>query len=116
MLYLKDEAQTWVNASENTAEADDAVKHIDSNGAVLTARNTMTLIKYLSVKGGSFMAKCVTAVQNISLAPENAEHIEGRISGKQIVILTEFVKKPLNLRRCDPSRCYKNSVKTNFND
>jgi len=48
MLYLKDEAQTWVN----TAEADDAVKHIDSNVAVLTARNTMTLIKYLSVKGG----------------------------------------------------------------
>ncbi len=88
MLYLKDEAQTWVNASENTAEADDAVKHIDSNGAVLTARNTMTLIKYLSVKGGSFMAKCVTAVQNISLAPENAEHIEGGISGQQIVILT----------------------------
>ena len=62
------------------------------------------------------MAKRVTAVRNISLVPENAEHIEGRISGQQIVILTEFVKKPRHLQRCNPSRCYKNSVKTNFSD
>ena len=45
LLYLEDEAQAW-------AEADDAVKHIDSNSAVLTASNTVTLIKYLSVGGG----------------------------------------------------------------
>ena len=75
MLYLEDEAQAWV-------EADDAVKHIDSNGAVLTSSNTVTLIKYLSVRGGGFMAKCITAVRNISLVSENAKHIEGRISGQ----------------------------------
>ena len=85
LLYLEDEAQAW-------AEADDAVKHIDSNGAVFTASNTVTLIKYLSVGGGGFMANRVTAVRNISLVPENAEHIEGCISGQQIVILAEFVK------------------------
>ena len=107
LLYLEDKEQAW-------AEADDAVKHIDSNSAVLTASNTVTLINFLSVKGGGFMAKRVTAVRNILLVPENAEHIEGCINGQQIVILTEFVKKPLNLRRCDPSRCYKNSVKNNF--
>ena len=83
----------------------DAVKHIDSNGAALTAINTVTLIKYLSVKGGGFMAKRVTVVRNIPLAPEKAEHIEGRISGQQIAILAEFVKRSLHSRRCDPSRC-----------
>jgi len=107
LLYLEDEAQAW-------AEAEDAVKHIDRNSAVLTASNTVTLIKYLSVGGGGFMANRVTAVRNISLVPENAEHIEGCISGQQIVILAEFVKKSLHSRRCDPSRCYKNSVKNNF--
>ena len=38
------------------------------------------------------MANRVTAVRNISLVPENAEHIEGRISSQQIVILADFVK------------------------
>ena len=107
LLYLEDEAQAW-------AEADDAVKHIDSNSAVLTASNTVTLIKYLSVGGGGFMANRVTAVRNISLVPETAKHIEGCISGQQIVILAEFVKKSLHSRRCNPNRCYKNSVKNNF--
>jgi protein PhnA len=32
-------------------------------------------------------------VRNISLVPDNPEHIEGRVEGQQIVILTKFVKK-----------------------
>jgi len=45
------------------------------------------------VKGGGFTAKRGTAVRNIRLVADNAEHIEGRISGQLIVILTQFVKK-----------------------
>ena len=62
-------------------------------GAVLSVGDTVTLIKDLSVKGAGFRAKRGTAVRGISLVQDNAGHIEGRINGQQIVILTEFVKK-----------------------
>jgi len=32
-------------------------------------------------------------VRRISLVHDNAEHIEGKVDGIQIVILTKFVKK-----------------------
>ena len=66
---------------------------MDSNGAVLEAGDTVTLIKDLNVKGAGFTAKRGTAVRNISLVPDTPEHIEGRVNGQQIVILTQFVKK-----------------------
>jgi protein PhnA len=72
---------------------DGAVKHIDSNGTVLEAGDTVTLIKDLNVKGAGFTAKRGTAVRGISLVADNPEHIEGRVNGQQIVILTKFVKK-----------------------
>ncbi|MFT4681576.1 MAG: protein PhnA, partial [Flavobacteriales bacterium] len=40
-----------------------------------------------------FTAKRGTAVRNISLVHDNAEHIEGKVNGQQIVIITQFVKK-----------------------
>jgi len=45
------------------------------------------------VKGANFTAKRGTAVRGISLVADNPAHIEGRVSGQQIVILTKFVKK-----------------------
>jgi protein PhnA len=51
------------------------------------------LIKDLPVKGAGFTAKRGTPVRNISVVPDNAGHIEGRVNGQHIVILTEFVKK-----------------------
>jgi protein PhnA len=53
----------------------------------------VTLIKDLKVKGAGFTAKRGTAVRNITLVRDNAGHIEGKVSGQQIVILTEFVKR-----------------------
>ena len=67
--------------------------HKDSNGTVLANGDTVTLIKDLPVKGAGFTAKRGTAVRNISLVPDNAGHIEGRVEGQRIVILTQFVKK-----------------------
>lgn len=59
---------------------------------VLQAGDTVTLIKDLDVKGSSLTAKRGTAVRNIGLT-SNPEHIEGRVDGQRIVILTKFVKK-----------------------
>jgi protein PhnA len=93
MLYLDDETLVWAQATGEGDSEEDAVKHIDSNGAVLEAGDTVTLIKDLNVKGANFTAKRGTAVRGISLVADNPEQIEGRVEGQQIVILTKFVKK-----------------------
>jgi len=95
MLYLEDETLAWAKAVANDTSEVNAgdVKHVDSNGAVLLAGDTVTLIKDLTVKGAGFTAKRGISVRGISLVPDNAEHIEGRVQGQQIVILTKFVKK-----------------------
>lgn len=93
MLYLEDDTLAWAQAAGEGESSDDEVKHLDSNGVVLAAGDTVTLIKDLNVKGAGFTAKRGTAVRGISLVSDNAEHIEGRVNGQQIVILTKFVKK-----------------------
>ncbi len=93
IAYLEPENLEWAEAGLAEEDEDSGVIHRDTNGAVLTAGDTVTLIKDLNVKGAGFTAKRGTAVRNISLVPDNAGHIEGRVSGQQIVILTEFVKK-----------------------
>lgn len=93
MMYLDDETLAWAKATGEGASDDDTVRHVDSNGAVLEAGDTVTLIKDLNVKGANFTAKRGTAVRGISLVADNPEHIEGKVNGQQIVILTKFVKK-----------------------
>jgi len=90
MLYLDDEVLAWAKAG---MADENAVKHVDSNGALLEAGDTVTLIKDLDVKGSSITAKRGTAVRGIRLVQDNAEQIEGRVDGQTIVILTKFVKK-----------------------
>lgn len=86
-LYLDDETRAW---ADNVAPVTD---HKDSNGVPLSQGDTVVLIKDLPVKGAGFTAKRGTAVRGISLVVENSAHIEGRVEGQRIVILTEFVKK-----------------------
>jgi protein PhnA len=93
MLYLDDATLAWAQATGDHLSEDDKVIHRDSNGVVLSAGDTFTLIKDLTVKGANFTAKRGTAVRGISLVADNADHIEGRVNGQQIVILTQFVKK-----------------------
>lgn len=93
MLYLDEETLVWAQAMGEEKNDKNAVKHIDSNGVTLIAGDTVTLIKDLTVKGANFTAKRGTSVRGISLVPDNPEHIEGRVNGQQIVILTKFVKK-----------------------
>ena len=89
MLYLDDETLAWAKAGMTEDEA----KHVDSNGVRLVGGDSVVLIKDLVVKGAGFTAKRGTPVRNISLVKDNVEHIEGKINGQQIVILTQYVKK-----------------------
>jgi protein PhnA len=92
MLYLDDDTLAWAKAGL-ASDDEDEIKHIDSNGNVLKTGDSVVLIKDLNVKGGGFTAKRGTAVRNISLVHDNPEHIEGRVEGQMIVILTKYVKK-----------------------
>jgi len=94
MLYLEEDILAKAQADTGSLDDDSLdIKHIDSNGVLIEAGDTIVLIKDLNVKGTSFTAKRGTAVRNISLVQDNADQIEGRVNGQQIVILTKFVKK-----------------------
>jgi len=93
MLYLDDETLNWAKATGEDREKEEALVHIDSNGTILENGDTVVLIKDLDVKGAGFTAKRGTAVRNIRLVHDNPEHIEGKINGQGIVILTQYVKK-----------------------
>ena len=92
MMYLDDDTQAWAEATGEGSN-EDAVVHKDSNGAILQNGDSVVLIKDLKVSGGGFTAKRGTAVRRISLVHDNPEHIEGRVEGQHIVILTKYVKK-----------------------
>lgn len=93
MLYLDDDTLAWAKAGAATAStAENEAPTLDSNGVVLQAGDTVTLIKDLPVKGAGFTAKRGTAVRGISLT-NNPEQIEGRVNGQRIVLLTKFLKK-----------------------
>lgn len=93
MLFLDEATQAWAQATGEGAGKEEGGRHVDSNGTPLEAGDTVTLIKDLNVKGANFTAKRGTVVRGISLVTDNPEHIEARVSGQQIVILTKFVKK-----------------------
>lgn len=91
MFYIDEETLALARATGEGEEA--APKHVDSNGAELSAGDSVVLIKDLDVKGSSLTAKRGTTVRNIRLDPDNNEFIEGKVDGQQIVILTKYVKK-----------------------
>ncbi|MCW8917311.1 MAG: PhnA domain-containing protein [Gammaproteobacteria bacterium] len=93
MLYLDEETLAWAEAQGDGTGSEETLQHRDCNGVELQAGDTVTIIKDLNVKGSSLVAKRGTAVRNISLVRDNAEQIEGRVEGQQIVILTKFVKR-----------------------
>jgi protein PhnA len=90
-VSLDEAVLEWAGA-EATAAGDQLV-HKDAYGAVLEAGDTILLTQNLNVKGTNFTAPKGTAVKKIRLVPDNAEHIEGKINGDTIVILTKYVKK-----------------------
>ncbi|HIP12499.1 MAG TPA: alkylphosphonate utilization protein [Arcobacter sp.] len=91
LLICPECAHEW-SGTQNEENSEDIVVHRDTNGVILSAGDTVTIIKDLNVKGAGFTAKRGTAVRNISLA-SNPEQIEGRVNGVKIVLLTCFLKK-----------------------
>lgn len=89
MLYLDEETLAWADAG---VVAVNSQPTRDSNGTVLQNGDTVTLIKDLPVKGAGFTAKRGTAVRGITLT-ENPEHIEGRVNGQRIVLVSAYLKK-----------------------
>ncbi len=89
MMYLEEDVEKWAKQGL----VDSKVIHKDANGATLLSGDNVVLIQDLNVKGANFTAKRGTAVRRITLVKDNAEHIEGKINGQHIVILTKYVKK-----------------------
>jgi len=93
MMYLDDETLEWAKATGEGEEESEKIIHRDVNGNILENGDSVVLVKDLKVKGSSMVAKQGTAVRRISLDHENAEYIEGKVDGQQIVIITKYVKK-----------------------
>ena len=93
MMYLDDEALVLARATGEDKDESEKIIHRDVNGVILENGDSVVLIKDLKVKGSSMVAKQGTAVRNIRLDHENAEYIEGKVDGQQIVIITKYVKK-----------------------
>jgi len=93
MLYLDEDTLKWAKATDEGIDESDKIIHRDVNGVILETGDSVVLIKDLKVKGSSLVAKQGTAVRRISLDPDNAEYIEGKVGPTQIVIITKYVKK-----------------------
>ncbi|KAF1689037.1 zinc ribbon domain-containing protein YjdM [Pseudoxanthomonas koreensis] len=66
----------------------------DSNGNVLSAGDTVVVIKDLKVKGSSIPLKQGTVIRNIRLVDGDPEHIEGNSEKiKGLVLKTIFLRK-----------------------
>lgn len=90
MLYLEDDTKAW--AEEGLAlENEEPVR--DANGTILLAGDSVSIIKDLPVKGAGFTAKQGTTVKNIRMAPGDPTHIQGRVNGSMIFIISAFLKK-----------------------
>lgn len=70
-----------------------AGKPTDSNGNELFDGDDVTVIKDLKVKGSSMVVKRGTRVRGIRLSDEDPSHVQGKVDGQTIFILTEFLKK-----------------------
>tara|TARA_R110000796_G_scaffold37722_4_gene95392 strand:+ start:299765 stop:300343 length:579 start_codon:yes stop_codon:yes gene_type:complete len=93
MMYLEDDALQWAKATGEGLSESEKIIHRDVNGVILENGDSVVLVKDLKVKGSSMVAKQGTAVRRITLDHENAEYIEGKVDGQQIVIITKYVKK-----------------------
>lgn len=78
----------------STDEVEEAeVKVVDSNGTELFDGDEVTVIKDLKVKGSSMVVKRGTKVKGIRLSSDDPTHIEGRVDGSAIYLMTCYLKK-----------------------
>ena len=92
MMYMEEDVKSWADA-QSIGGDDNGLVYKDANGVTLSAGDTVVITKDLDVKGTGFVAKRGTAVRNIGLVPNDETHIEGRVNGVKIHILTKYLKK-----------------------
>lgn len=93
IMYLEEHLLEWAKATGEGLDESEKIIHRDANGTLLENGDNVVLIKDLKVKGSSLVAKQGTAVRKITVDRDNADYIEGRVEGQQIVIITKYVKK-----------------------
>ena len=88
-VFLEENIIEWANAEDELAQE----PHKDTFGALLETGDNVVLVQNLNVKGTSFTAQKGTVVKNIRLVRDDSTHIEGKVNGTSIYILTKYVKK-----------------------
>lgn len=90
MLYLEDDVRAWAEEGMNEEKQEPTR---DANGTILVEGDSVSIIKDLVVKGAGFTAKQGTTVKNIRMAPGDPTHIQGRVNGTMIFIISAYLKK-----------------------
>ena len=89
MMYLEPEVEAW--AKEGIKVAIEPTR--DANGTILNEGDSVSIIKDLVVKGAGFTAKQGTTVKNIRMVQDDPTHIQGKVNGTTIFIISAFLKK-----------------------
>ena len=89
MMFLDEDELKWALSAFD----ENVLRYVDANGVELFAGDSVVILKDLDVKGAGFVAKRGTVVKNIALVKDDETHIEGRVNGVKIHILTKYVKK-----------------------
>ena len=90
MMYLEEEVKAW---AESGIADENAVPVRDANGNILQEGDSVTIIKDLVVKGAGFTAKQGTTVKNIRMVEGDPTHIQGKVNGTTIFIISAYLKK-----------------------
>jgi len=90
MLYLEDDVREWAEAG---MEEEKQEPTRDANGTILIEGDAVSIIKDLVVKGAGFTAKQGTTVKNIRMVAGDPTHIQGRVNGTMIFIISAYLKK-----------------------
>ena len=90
MMYMEEDVKAWAEEGMNEEKQEPTR---DANGTILTEGDAVSIIKDLVVKGAGFTAKQGTTVKNIRMVPGDPTHIQGRVNGTMIFIISAFLKK-----------------------
>ena len=83
----------WTQEDMESAGEPEVEKVLDSNGNELFDGDDVTVIKDLKVKGSSLVVKRGTRARGIRLSQDDPTHVQAKVDGQTIFILTEFLKK-----------------------
>lgn len=90
MMYLEDDVRAWAEVGLNVEKQEPTR---DANGTILVEGDAVSIIKDLVVKGAGFTAKQGTTVKNIRMVQGDPTHIQGKVNGSTIFIISAFLKK-----------------------